>query len=103
MWSPNKVEEAVSGYKFIHCHYLASGHDPGAEEWCTVGIVTKKVCPGTTDKKGNKFTIFSLSNLRDLPRVINVMAFTEGKGKTQLKFQNMTEKFLNLSANSILS
>jgi len=75
--TPHYEVEALMGLsKFTHCHYLASGADEKVE-FATIGIVVQKVQPQTLDKKGNPFTIFSLSNLRDIPRSIKVMAFGE--------------------------
>ena len=50
-------------------------------------ILSKKVTPSTVDKKGNKFTIMSFSNLRDDQKVIKIMAFGDihkSHWKTQL-------------------
>lgn len=71
------VDSIVSSYKFLHCHYVANGHNPGEQEWASIGVVVQKISPQTVDKKGNKFTIFSLSNMRDIPKVIKIMAFGE--------------------------
>ena len=71
-----EVEALIGIAKFTHCHFLASGADE-KDEFATIGIVVQKVQPQTLDKKGNPFTIFSLSNLRDIPRSIKIMAFGE--------------------------
>ena len=71
----------VSGYKFVHCHYIASGQNPGEGEWASIGVVVQKISPQTVDKKGNKFSILSISNLRDIPKVVKIMAFGEERGQ----------------------
>lgn len=71
------VEQTMGIAKFTHLHYLAGGHDAGEVEIATIGVVVQKIQPQTVDKKGNPFTIFSFSNLRDIPKVIKIMAFGE--------------------------
>ena len=61
----------------MHLHIVANGFDPGKAEWASIGIVVSKMCPQTVDKKGNKFTIFTLTNLRDIPKTVKIMAFGE--------------------------
>ena len=51
-----------------------------------------KIQPSTVDKSGSKFTIFELSNLRDIPATVKVMAFKQvyllNHGLTKLKFKS---------------
>jgi len=49
------IDSLVSDYKFVHCHYIALGQNPGE------GVVVQKISPQTVDKKGNKFSILSIS------------------------------------------
>ena len=76
----------INNSKFTHLHILANGSVPKVE-FATIGILVKKVTPSTVDKKGNKFTIMSFSNLRDDQKVIKIMAFGDihkSHWKTQL-------------------
>ena len=71
----NKIDE--NSAKFVHLNSIAGNTSKDLEgvNFATIGVLVKKVTPSSVDKKGNKFTIFSFSNLRDIPKTISVMAF----------------------------
>ena len=93
---PEYVDSLVDGFKYLHCHYIATGHTVPEVEWCSIGVVVQKITPQTVDKKGNKFTIFSISNLRDIPKVVKIMAFSEVR--VELKKHAFFQIFFSLHA-----